>query len=139
MAPNPARSKRRLGLRTSLILAGALFLLILIAAGTGLFFLSQDEALTRTMRDIFLILLALEFIVVGAALVVLIVQLARLTLLLEMEIRPMLQNANDTLDTLRGTTLFLGESLVEPVIRLNSSLAGIQRILEAFGIFRKPS
>jgi hypothetical protein len=75
--------------------------------------------------------------VVGVAVIVLAVQIARLTLLLEMEIRPMLENANDTLDTLRGTTLFLTESLVEPVMKLQSSLAAIQRVLEVLGLFRK--
>ena len=124
-------------MRRRLLLFGAVLFFLLAAAGIGLFLLSRNEALTSTARDIFLILLALEFMVVGVAVIVLAVQIARLTLLLEMEIRPMLENANDTLDTLRGTTLFLSESLVEPVVKLQSTLAGIQRVLEVLGLFRK--
>jgi hypothetical protein len=130
----PRRSNR---MRTRLFLFGSVLFLLLAVAGIGLFLLSRNGTLTSTARDIFLILLALEFMVVGVAVIVLAVQIARLTLLLEMEIRPMLENANDTLDTLRGTTLFLSESLVEPVVKLQSSLAGIQRVLEVLGLFRK--
>jgi len=134
-----AHPRRKSRLRRRLFLYGALLLLILVAAGVGLLFLSRNETLTRSARDIFLILLALEFMVVGVALIVMVVQLARLMLLLEMEIRPMLENANDTLDALRGTTLFLSETLIEPVMKLQSSLAGIQRVLEVLGMLRKPA
>jgi hypothetical protein len=139
MDGKPVRAKRAVRLRRRLILISLAAIVLLAAAGAGLFFLSQNESLTRTTRDVFIILLALEFLVVGAAMVALLIQLARLTLLLEMEIRPMLDNANEALETLRGTALFLNETLVEPVVRLQSSLAGLQRILEAFGVFRKPS
>jgi hypothetical protein len=138
MSTPAPRSRKKSRLRRRLFLYGAVLLLVLTAAGVGLFFISRDETLTRTTRDVFLILLALEFMVVGVALTVLVVQLARLMLLLELEIRPMLENANETLDALRGTTLFLSENLVEPVLKLQSSLAGIQRVMEILGLFRKP-
>lgn len=137
MTGKPVVPRRGNWMRRRLLLFGAVLFFLLAAAGIGLFLLSRNEALTSTARDIFLILLALEFMVVGVAVIVLAVQIARLTLLLEMEIRPMLENANDTLDTLRGTTLFLSESLVEPVVKLQSTLAGIQRVLEVLGLFRK--
>jgi hypothetical protein len=139
MASDLSRSRRRLGLRGIIILAFLALLIILTAIGAGLYFLSGNDELTRSVRDIFLILLALEFMVVGVAMVVMIIQLSRLLLLLEMEIRPMLEDATDTLNTLRGTSLFLSENLLEPVIQLRSSLAGIRRMLEALGVFRKPS
>ena len=137
--PSPPNPRVKSRLRRRLFFYGAALLLLLTAAGVGLFFLSRDEALTRTARDVFLILLALEFMVVGVALIVMVIQLARLMLLLEMEIRPMLENANETLDALRGTTLFLSENLVEPVVKLQSSLAALQRVMEIFGLMRRPS
>lgn len=138
MANESGRPRRRLGLRGKIILAFLAFLVILTAIVAGLILLSTNDELTRSVRDLFLILLALEFMVVGVAMVVMIVQLSRLLLLLEMEIRPMLENASETLGALRGTSLFLSENLVEPVIQLRSSLAGIQRVLEILGLFRKP-
>jgi hypothetical protein len=137
MNEKPAVPRISNRLRNRLFLFGAVLLLVLAAAGIGLFLLSRNGTLTSTTRDIFLILLALEFMVVGVAVIVLAVQIARLTLLLEMEIRPMLENANDTLDTLRSTSLFLSESLVEPVVKLQSTLAGIQKVLKVLGLFRK--
>jgi hypothetical protein len=138
MTEKSARPQRKSRLRSRLALYGGILLFVLAAAAVGLFFLSRDEAQTRAARDIFLILLAMEFMVVGVALTVLVIQLARLVLLVEMEIRPMLENANETLDALRGTTLFISETLIEPVLKLQSSLAGIQRVLEVLGMFRKP-
>jgi hypothetical protein len=71
------------------------------------------------------------------ALIVLIVQLSSLVNLLQNEVRPMLEATNETINTLRGTTEFLGENLVEPVIKLNSYLAGLKRLLDMVGIKQK--
>jgi hypothetical protein len=137
MAVEPNRPRRRSRLRGKFFLAFGAAILLLAAAVAGVIVLSRDDALTRSVRDILLILVALEFLVVGVALGVMLVQLSRLLLMLDLEIRPMLENANETLNTLRGTSLFLGENLVEPVIELSSSLAAIQRVLAALGIFRR--
>ncbi|MGA2819554.1 MAG: hypothetical protein ABSF61_02700 [Anaerolineales bacterium] len=118
------------------VVAVVIALLILVGLAVGLYFLAQNEATTRNVRDILLIVLALEFMVLGAALIVLLVQIARLTLLLQIEIKPLLESANETVNSLKGTTVFLSENLVEPVIQLNSSLAGIRRLLEVFRLFR---
>jgi hypothetical protein len=139
MVSESGRGKRSLSLRAKILIAVGIGLVVLLAVIAALVLLAQNSELTRTVRDVFLIVLALEFMIVGTAMVVLMVQLARLILLLDLEIRPMLENANDTLNTLRGTSLFLTENLVEPVVQLNSSVAGIQRVLEVFGLFRKPS
>lgn len=128
------QSKR---VQRGLIFVGVLGALIVAGLAVGLYFLSQNEAATRTVRDLFIIVLALEFMVLGIALVVLLVQLSRLILLLQMEIRPMLESASEALNTVRGTTDFLSENLIQPVIQLNSSLAGMRRLLEIFRLFRR--
>jgi hypothetical protein len=124
-------------LQRGLIFVGILAAVIVAGLAVGLYFLSQNEAATRTVRDLFIIVLALEFMVLGIALVVLLVQLSRLILLLQMEIRPMLESANDAISTVRGTTDFLSENLIQPVIQLNSSLAGLRKVLEMFSLFRR--
>jgi hypothetical protein len=70
------------------------------------------------------------------ALVVLLVQLASLINLLQNEVRPILKATSETVNSLRGTADFLGESVVEPVIKLNGYLASIRRVLELMGIKR---
>ena len=81
----------------------------------GLIMLLQPGTDTARVRDIFIIFMALEFLLIGIVMIILIVQLARLTLLLQNEIKPILDSTNETANTLRGTTAFLSEHLVEPV------------------------
>jgi uncharacterized protein YoxC len=99
--------------------------------------LLQDAATTTTIRDIFIIFMALESLVIGVALIILIIQLASLINLLQNEVKPILDATNETVNTLRGTTQFLSENLVEPVMKLNSYLAALQRLLEMVGLKKK--
>jgi len=109
--------------------AAVAILLLIIAA---VFYLAQPATETGRIRDIFIIFMALESLIIGAALVVLIVQIASLINLLNNEIKPMLEATNETIATLRGTTEFLSENLVEPVVKLNSYVAGLQKMLDIF-------
>ena len=114
---------------------GAVILVILL--GLAIFFLLQPATPTDKIRDVFIIVVALESLVIGVALIVLVVQLASLINLLQNEVRPILKATNETVNNLRGTAEFLGENMVEPVIKLNSYLAGLYRMLELMGIKKK--
>ena len=70
----------------------------------------------------------------GIILVVLIIQLARLINLLQNDIQPILDSTNETVSTLRGTTAFLSENVVEPVIKMNEYMAGITKALAVLGL-----
>lgn len=115
----------------------AAVIVILVGLGFAVFALLQPGTPTDRIRDIFIIIVALETLVIGVALVVLLIQLASLINLLQNEVRPMLTAATETINTLRGTAEFLGESVVEPVIKLNGYLASIQRVLELMGLKNK--
>ena len=106
------------------------FVLVLIV--TIFILLIQPTTPTDKIRDVFIIFMALESLVIGAALVVMMVQIATLINLLNNEIKPMLEATNETISTLRGTTQFLSENLVEPVVKLNSYVAGLQKMLGIF-------
>jgi hypothetical protein len=118
--------------RRALIAAVIVGVLLLAGLITGVIFLAGNPTKTETIRDIFIILLALEFFVIGAAIVVLIVQIARLTALLENEIKPILASTNETVNTLRGTSEFLSNQLVQPVVKTYSSLSAFRRIFDIF-------
>jgi hypothetical protein len=114
--------------------------LLLTAIGAALYFLFRpetDAATVSRIRDVFLIFMALESLLIGVALVVLIVQIASLINLLQNEVRPILQATTETVNNLRGTAEFLGENVVQPVIKLNGYLAGLQRVIELMGIKRR--
>jgi len=114
------------------VIAGAVvFLALLIWAIVALM---QPATPTDKIRDVFIIVVALETLIIGVALVVLIVQLASLINLLQNEVRPILNATSETVNTLRGTVEFLGEEVIEPVMQLSGYLAGLKRMLELLGI-----
>jgi len=105
-----------------------------LVAGT-VFLLKADAATAEKMRDIFIIFMAFESILIGSALVILAIQLAVLINLLQNEIKPILDTTNETINTIRGTANFLSSNLVEPVIKLNEYVAALRKIV---GFFRLP-
>lgn len=91
----------------------------------------------QTVRDVAIILLALESIVIGAMIVILVLQIQRLTKLLEEEIKPLLVSINETMGTVRGTTNFISESVVSPTIQALSYGAAVREAATA--VFRRRS
>jgi len=120
-----------------IVLGVVIILGILITSIVFLLLPSTEASTVSRIRDIFIILMAFESLLIGLVLVVLIVQLARLTNLLQNEVKPILESTNETVSNLRGTAAFLSANLVEPVIKLNESLAGLHKLLEILGIGRK--
>ncbi|RJP55028.1 MAG: hypothetical protein C4583_01330 [Anaerolineaceae bacterium] len=125
----------------TIVIWGVVFLLLLLAGiVTVIYFLLRPETAAEQVgriRDIFLIFMALESLLIGVALIVLIVQIASLINLLQNEVRPILAATTETVNNLRGTAEFLGENVVQPVIKLNGYLAGLQRVIELMGLKRK--
>lgn len=117
------------------LIVGVVVLLILMVL--GVVYLAQPSTDTARIRDIFIIFLALQSILIGVALVVLLIQLARLINLLQNEVKPILDSTNETVGHLRGTTIFLSEQLVEPVIKLNEYLAGLTQLMAVIGLLKK--
>ncbi|NSW51194.1 MAG: hypothetical protein HPY85_01650 [Anaerolineae bacterium] len=109
-------------------IAAVIFLGLLI---TGAVMLLVGEAETAAKwRDVFIIFIALEMLIIGVAIVLLMVQLAVLINLLQHEIRPILESTNDTVNTLKGTAEFLSKNVSEPVIKLNGYMAGLKRLID---------
>lgn len=118
------------------IIAAVLLLGITAALFFAIVAMIQNPDQTETIRDIVIIFMAIEMLLIGLTMVVLLIQLARLTTLIQTEIRPILDSTNDTVSTLRGTTRFLSNNLVRPVIKANSAAAAIQQVLRLIGIGR---
>ena len=134
-APEPGPQEQKMKRIMIGVIIGVIVLLILL--GVAIFFLLQPATPTDKIRDIFIIVVALESLFIGVAVIVLIVQLASLINLLQNEVRPILTATNETVNHLRGTAEFLGENVVEPVIKLNGYLAGMNRVIELMGIKKK--
>ena len=111
--------------------------LLLITIVSFVLLMNANARSVAQLRDVLIIFLAIQSLFMGFVLVVLIIQLSRLINLLNNEIRPILESTNETVSNLRGTTTFLSNNLVEPVIRLNEYLAGLTKLLFIMGLNRK--
>ena len=135
--PTPEETKRQRRTMAAIIAVVVVIVLILVAFFIFLINPNTDPVVVARIRDMFIIYMALESFLIGIVLVILIVQLARLTNMVQNEILPILESTNETVSNVRGTSTFLSENLVEPVIKLNEYLAGFLRLLIALRILRK--
>ncbi|MBI9048546.1 MAG: hypothetical protein JEZ00_03950 [Anaerolineaceae bacterium] len=118
------------------VVIGGIVVVALIVLGL-VFLFRQDAQTTGQIRDVFIIFFALESLIIGAALIVLVVQLAVLINLLQNEIKPIIDSTNETVHTIKGTAVFLSDNMVQPVIKLNEYLAGLQKVADIFNPKKK--
>src|SRR5262245_22277923 len=124
------------GQKRALIIGGVVVGLLVLALAIGAaIMLVNNPAQAASVRDVFIIFMAIESMLIGLALLVLIVQFAVWTNMLKQEINPILECTNETVNAVRGTTLFVSENLVEPIMKLNGYIAGLVRLAEVIGSF----
>ncbi len=109
------------------ILIGLLFLIMAIGL-VYLMVISSPEMSTK-IRDISIVLFVFESIIICFSLIILIVQFSILINLLQNEIKPILKTTKDTVNNVKGTVEFLSDNMVEPVIKTNSQIAGVAKIV----------
>lgn len=124
----PIPEQEREFLPTSYVIIGvvvAVILAILLVLGT-LWLASTQGATMEALRDIMIIVLALESCVFGVVLMLLLLMMIRLVNMLEFEIKPILEKTNETLGTVRGTTTFVSDHVVGPVTKATSYVTGFR-------------
>jgi len=117
---------------------GGVAVVVLLLAGLialTVYLLSPGAPTTR-IRDVVIVLLALEGMLIGLALVVLLIQIAVLINLLQNEVRPILDSTTKTVNVLQGTVAFLSNHMVEPVIKLNETVAALNSVAGALKFVR---
>ncbi len=120
-----------------LVIAIIVLLLIVVLVGVSIYYLLQPSTDTERIRNIFIIFMALASLLVGLTFVILMVQLARFINLLNNEVQPILESTDETVSNLRGTTEFLSDNLVKPVIKMNEYISGILQLFQTIGLARK--
>jgi NADH:ubiquinone oxidoreductase subunit K len=131
-------SKEKTSQKKILTILAVIAILLLAGMVTGIVFLSRSGAeVTSQVRDIFIIILALESFLIGAAMIILIVQLALLSNLLQNEIKPILTSTKDTVQTVKGTSKFISEKAVSPIVTIGRLLAGGRKLFEIIGFIRE--
>ena len=133
-ASQEEQTRRQRTIVITLIIIGVI---LVAAVVTSIYILAQPGTDTAKVRDIMIIFMALELMILGVAMVILMVQLATLINLLQNDIKPILEATNETANTLRGTALFLSENLTEPVIKVNEYASGLLRLGALIGLVRR--
>ncbi len=124
--------------KTTFIIIAVITILFIIGITIGVVYLAKSDAqITSQVRDIFIIILVMESFLIGAALVILIIQLALLSNLLQNEIRPILSSTKETIRTVKGTSQFISERAIRPIVSIGSIFAGGRKLFEIIGFIRK--
>ena len=111
------------------VIAGVVVTLVVAVLSTALLvYLANNYADTiLVVRDIFIIALGLMSFLSGIVLILLLIAVTRLINMLEFELKPILMKTNETLGTIRGTTVFMSQNVVRPMTTASSYMAGIRR------------
>lgn len=120
-------------------LIAVITLLLLIGFGVFLFL---NPAIATILRDIVIVFFGVGVVFVTILLAALIavtvyigLKLNDLIRLLDREIKPMLKNLQDTLVNVRGTTSFISDNAVQPVIETVSMVSATRSIF--MSLFRR--
>jgi hypothetical protein len=87
--------------------------------------------LSATIRDIAIIIIAIQTIVIGVLLGVLVWQLWRLAKMIQNEIKPIIADTQETVSTVRGTATFVSANVVDPVVKTSSALVRYRRTFQS--------
>ena len=136
----PVLSEKELEARQRRMIIGLVVLsvVILVSIIASTIYLLQPTTNTMKIRDIFIIWMALESMLLTLVLIILVIQLARLINLLQNEVKPILESTNETVSYLRGTSTFLSNNMIEPVLKMNEYLAGLTQLLVVLRLTKKP-
>lgn len=114
---------------TKYIVIGAIVALVIGVLFTALmvFLAINYSGIILVLRDMFIIALGLMSCVSGVVLILLLIAIIRLVNMLEYELKPILLRTNETLGTIRGTTVFVSDNVVRPMTTASSYVAGFRR------------
>ncbi len=116
-----------------LLLIGLLLVGALVAALTAA---DTWAPVIQIFRDVLLVALLLESLLIIAAVTVLLLQVAGFLIMLKSEVKPILDNARETTRLGKATAQFINSNAVDPVIQIKSFLAGLLAFLRELILLR---
>ena len=120
--------------RTIAIVLGILAFVLVVSF---LFYGAVSHPLvTSVLRDISIIVLALVTMITSIFLAILLFQLQSLIVLLRDEVQPILESINETAGTVRGTTSFVSDAVVTPMIEVASYATAVRQTIST--LFGRP-
>lgn len=134
--PQPPRG----GIPTGLLVALVVFVFLIIL-GLALWIYAAVQTYPVVglvaLRDVAIVILALESFLITFIMLVIVILLWDLLAVIRRDLIPLLQStlesANETASTVKGTTTFVSEYFIAPLIAAASTLAGVRATLTALG------
>jgi hypothetical protein len=120
-----------------MIVAAIVAVVLLIGLVISIIALAKPTTDTGKVRDIFIIVLAVESLLLVVALVILAVQLAVLTNLIQNEVKPILASTKEAVSTVKGTSKFISDKAVAPIISVSGFMAGSRKLFEIIGFIKR--
>jgi hypothetical protein len=121
------------------IIAGIVAVVVLAALILIGVLLFNNPPVAAVLRDIFIILLGIQTMIIGLLMVVAVVAIIYVALkmydlvqFVENELRPMLQRADDAMRTVQSRTVFISDAAVKPVIEVMSYTSAVKSIFKSF-------
>jgi hypothetical protein len=118
-----------------LIVFIAFMVIVALLVVAGVFLYSRPQA-TTFLRDIAVIVLAFETLLVIFFLGVMTVLLIYVILTLEREIKPAINATSETIYTVRGTTTFVSDAVVSPIMRAAGMVGAVKGAAQAIAGLR---
>lgn len=130
-APTPAQESlpadRNVWKTVGIIMA----VLVVVVIASAIFYgLATHPYFTAILRDVSIIVLALVTMITSIFLAILLFQLQSLIVLLRDEIQPILESMNETAGTVRGTTTFVSDAVVTPLIQVASYASAVSTTIK---------
>jgi hypothetical protein len=109
---------------------GITFLLMFVAITLLLILLVRNPQLTQLIRDLMIITLAIEALFIGIVVILATIQITKLIRLLQDDVKPILDQANETISTVRSIANIVNENLTGPIMKIAGTLSGTVRFLK---------
>jgi hypothetical protein len=141
-APEPRESSGWSLRRILIVSVGGFFVLLVLLFLLGVLIATASDVegaaeVVRLVRDMVIIFLALEGALIILSLAVLILQIARLIAMVQTEIKPILENTQETVKTAKGTVEFMSENITQPMIRAGGFVTALVVFVENLAGLRR--
>ena len=109
---------------------GLTFLLMFVTVTLLLILLVRNPQLTQLIRDLMIITLAIEALFIGIVVILATIQITKFIRLLQDDVKPILDQANETITTVRSIANIVNETLTGPIMKIGGTLSGTVRFLK---------
>lgn len=102
-----------------------ILLLLVVALVAALTAAETWAPVIQIFRDVLMVVFIMQGILVIGATAILILQIARFVVMLQTEIKPILDNARETTNATKATAQFVSKNASDPLIQIKSFFAGL--------------